>query len=411
VRPVSVLPIPPPLSAKHLHPSAISPHHRVHTVDEALKLNIEDKEESSPRRPSAKRVLPADEEQAPAAASAKSAPEGAGRPKRKAAPAPATETLVKSRGKKVNLILLLRSYRRVRREILRKKQAPATTRQLRISRRRMRWTRSLMSPQRTAQQCQAKVRNSLLVPPKTPLLCVRLSDVAPPSPPLGVEEAPSETGPNYNLPGASKMVLACSKQAVTNSVRRFTQASCPNSAPFPPIRHRVTEPFQRPAFRAPPLLWCAITRIDHPPVRCHCMSAARYKHNGLSKGNNDRQLGPISVYLNYRLDVRKYIFLVRSLLIFSLELYVPFDQVQCMWLRRAARFGWARDAIQPEMLWPGWDPAYSNGTRTRGSQEPYWIERSGGAGAGLCAPNPFNARVMITCGCCSSNPFTALRHV
>ncbi|KAH9974940.1 hypothetical protein BGW80DRAFT_1299117 [Lactifluus volemus] len=72
-------------------------------LDEALKLNIEDKDDSSPRRPSAKRARPAEEQQAPAAAAGpteSTAPEGAGRPKRKAAPAPATETPVKSRGKK-----------------------------------------------------------------------------------------------------------------------------------------------------------------------------------------------------------------------------------------------------------------------------------------------------------------------
>jgi len=69
-------------------------------LDEALKLNIEDKEESSPRRPSGKRARPAEEQPAGAAPPAESAPEGAGRPKRKAAPAPATDAPVKSRGKK-----------------------------------------------------------------------------------------------------------------------------------------------------------------------------------------------------------------------------------------------------------------------------------------------------------------------
>jgi len=70
-------------------------------LDEALKLNIEDKEETSPRRPSTKRARPA-EEQPAGAQPAESAPEsGASRPKRKAAPAPATETPVRSRGKKV----------------------------------------------------------------------------------------------------------------------------------------------------------------------------------------------------------------------------------------------------------------------------------------------------------------------
>ncbi|KAH9170251.1 hypothetical protein EDB89DRAFT_1979663 [Lactarius sanguifluus] len=68
-------------------------------LDEALKLNIEDKDDSSPRRPSTKRARPA-EEQAPPAVPAESSPEAGGRPKRKAAPAPATEAPVKSRGKK-----------------------------------------------------------------------------------------------------------------------------------------------------------------------------------------------------------------------------------------------------------------------------------------------------------------------
>ncbi|KAH9984913.1 hypothetical protein BJV77DRAFT_965820 [Russula vinacea] len=73
-------------------------------LDEALKLNIEDKEESSPRRPSTKRARHTEEQPAGASAAppADRAPEGgAGRPKRKAAPAPATETPVRSRGKKV----------------------------------------------------------------------------------------------------------------------------------------------------------------------------------------------------------------------------------------------------------------------------------------------------------------------
>jgi hypothetical protein len=102
VRPVLVLPILPLLSAKtRLVPCYLFPHCRTHTVDEALKLNIEDKEESSPRRPSTKRARPA-EEQPAGAQHAESAPEsGASRPKRKAAPAPATETPVRSRGKKV----------------------------------------------------------------------------------------------------------------------------------------------------------------------------------------------------------------------------------------------------------------------------------------------------------------------
>jgi hypothetical protein len=77
-----------------------------HIVDEALKLNIEDKEETSPRRPTTKRARHAEEHPAGASASAaapaESSPEGgAGRPKRKAAPAPATEAPVRSRGKKV----------------------------------------------------------------------------------------------------------------------------------------------------------------------------------------------------------------------------------------------------------------------------------------------------------------------
>jgi hypothetical protein len=99
-------------SSPHLSTNTPSPYHsRLFpltivtplTVDEALKLNIEDKDDSSPRRPSAKRARPAEEQQAPAAAAGpteSTAPEGAGRPKRKAAPAPATETPVKSRGKK-----------------------------------------------------------------------------------------------------------------------------------------------------------------------------------------------------------------------------------------------------------------------------------------------------------------------
>jgi len=76
------------------------PCYRTHTVDVAVKLNIEDKDETSPRRPSAKRARPAEEQPTGGAATAESVPEGAGRPKRKAAPAPATETPVKSRGKK-----------------------------------------------------------------------------------------------------------------------------------------------------------------------------------------------------------------------------------------------------------------------------------------------------------------------
>ena len=85
-------------------PCHLRPHRRTHAVDEALKLNIEDKEESSPRRPSTKRARHTEEQPAGASAAppADRAPEGgAGRPKRKAAPAPATETPVRSRGKKV----------------------------------------------------------------------------------------------------------------------------------------------------------------------------------------------------------------------------------------------------------------------------------------------------------------------
>jgi hypothetical protein len=85
-------------------PCHLFPNRRTYTVDEALKLNIEDKEESSPRRPSTKRARHTEEQPAGASAAppADPAPEGgAGRPKRKAAPAPATETPVRSRGKKV----------------------------------------------------------------------------------------------------------------------------------------------------------------------------------------------------------------------------------------------------------------------------------------------------------------------
>ena len=99
MRPLSVLPIIPPFSDKPSLCDAIAPCYRTHTVDEALKLNIEDKDDSSPRRPSGKRPR-AEEQPAGGAAPAESAPEGAGRPKRKAAPAPATEAPVKSRGKK-----------------------------------------------------------------------------------------------------------------------------------------------------------------------------------------------------------------------------------------------------------------------------------------------------------------------
>jgi hypothetical protein len=71
------------------------------SLDEALKLNIEDKDDTSPRRPSTKRAR-ATEEGAPPAVAAESSPEAAGgRPKRKAAaPPPATEAPAKGRGKK-----------------------------------------------------------------------------------------------------------------------------------------------------------------------------------------------------------------------------------------------------------------------------------------------------------------------
>ncbi len=100
MRPVSVPCILPPLSAKLALPDPVVPRGRTHAVDEALKLNIEDKEESSPRRPSGKRARPAEEQPTGGAAASEPASEGAGRPKRKAAPAPATEAPVKSRGKK-----------------------------------------------------------------------------------------------------------------------------------------------------------------------------------------------------------------------------------------------------------------------------------------------------------------------
>ena len=100
MRPVSVLPILPRFSDKHVPRDAIAPCYRTYIVDEALKLNIEDKDDTSPRRPSVKRARPAEEQAAGGAAPAESAAEGAGRPKRKAAPAPATEAPVKSRGKK-----------------------------------------------------------------------------------------------------------------------------------------------------------------------------------------------------------------------------------------------------------------------------------------------------------------------
>ena len=99
MRPAPALPISLPFSADRVLCDALSPHHRLPTVDEALKLNIEDKEESSPRRPPAKRARPA-EEQVPPAVPAESSPEASSRPKRKAAPPPATEGPVKGRGKK-----------------------------------------------------------------------------------------------------------------------------------------------------------------------------------------------------------------------------------------------------------------------------------------------------------------------
>lgn len=100
MRPFSVLPILPSFSDKLVPRDAIASCYRTHTVDEAVKLNIEDKDETSPRRPSTKRARPAEEQPTGDAAPAESAPEGASRPKRKAAPAPATETPVRSRGKK-----------------------------------------------------------------------------------------------------------------------------------------------------------------------------------------------------------------------------------------------------------------------------------------------------------------------
>ena len=82
MQPVSVPRILPPLSAKLALPDPVVPRGRTHAVDEVLKLNIEDKEESSPRKPSAKRGRPAEEQPAGGAASGELAPEGAGRPKR-----------------------------------------------------------------------------------------------------------------------------------------------------------------------------------------------------------------------------------------------------------------------------------------------------------------------------------------
>ena len=100
MRPAPALPIPPPFSTDRVLCDALSPHHRLLTVDEALKLNIEDKDDTSPRRPSTKRARPA-EEQAPPAVQAESSPDAAGgRPKRKAAAPPPTEAPVKARGKK-----------------------------------------------------------------------------------------------------------------------------------------------------------------------------------------------------------------------------------------------------------------------------------------------------------------------
>ena len=103
MRPVPFLPILPLLSAKFVfsHPISSPTIGHTYTVDEALKLNIEDKEESSPRRPSTKRGRPAEEHHAGAQPAESAHDGGAGRPKRKAAPTPATETPVRSRGKKV----------------------------------------------------------------------------------------------------------------------------------------------------------------------------------------------------------------------------------------------------------------------------------------------------------------------
>jgi hypothetical protein len=100
VRPVPVLPILPRLSAK-----PVSPHYQTYTVDGALKLDIKDKERShhhtDPNRPPSARAKP--RRNAGAAPHSEPAHEGggAGRPKCKAASAPATENLVSSRGKKV----------------------------------------------------------------------------------------------------------------------------------------------------------------------------------------------------------------------------------------------------------------------------------------------------------------------
>ena len=101
MRPIPALPIPPPFLTDSVLYDALSLHHRTPTVDEALKLNIEDKDDTSPRRPSTKRAR-ATVEGAPPAAAAESSPEAAGgRPKRKAAaPPPATEAPAKGRGKK-----------------------------------------------------------------------------------------------------------------------------------------------------------------------------------------------------------------------------------------------------------------------------------------------------------------------
>src|SRR6266702_2303413 len=78
VRPVPALPIPPSFPADRVLCDGLSPGHRPPIVDETLKLNIEDKVDSSPRRPSAKRVRPA-EEQAPPAVATESSPEAGGR--------------------------------------------------------------------------------------------------------------------------------------------------------------------------------------------------------------------------------------------------------------------------------------------------------------------------------------------
>src|SRR6266404_4996442 len=93
-------PSPPPIPADRVLYDTLCPHDLLPVVDEALKLNIQDKDDTSPRRPSTKRAHPAEEKAQPAAPAESSSPEASGRPKRKAAPAPTTEAPVKGRGKK-----------------------------------------------------------------------------------------------------------------------------------------------------------------------------------------------------------------------------------------------------------------------------------------------------------------------